>query len=245
MIDFKGKVLVLTGADGGINRSISRLFYDLGASMLLTDIRTEGLKSFAEELDPSGTRIICATYDVGKEEDSTKIFNLAKDHFGLVDFVVPGAGLYCEQPVATMSSSQWRETLSVNLDGVFYFTRAMIPLLKEGGAIVNIASIAAHKGSYMHAHYSATKGAILSFTRSLALELAPNIRVNAVSPGLIDTPMITHLLKIKGERLIDDTPLKRLGRPDEIAKTVAFLCSDWASFITGETIHANGGLYIA
>ena len=99
-------------------------------------------------------------------------------------------------------------------------------------------------GSYQHAHYSAAKGAVLSFSRSLALELAPRVRVNAVSPGLIDTPLIKPLLAARGDELLKATPLKRLGTPEEVARVIAFLCSDWASFVTGETVHINGGLYI-
>jgi 3-oxoacyl-[acyl-carrier protein] reductase len=105
--------------------------------------------------------------------------------------------------------------------------------------------MAGHRGSYQHAHYAAAKGAVLSFSRSLALELAPRIRVNAVSPGLIDTPMVKPLLAARGDELLAATPLKRLGQPEEVARAIAFLCSDWASFITGETLHINGGLYIA
>ncbi len=144
-----------------------------------------------------------------------------------------------------MTDEQWRETIGINLDGVFYTCRAIAPLLRDGGAIVNIASMAGHRGSYQHAHYAAAKGAVLSFSRSLALELAPRIRVNAVSPGLIDTPMVKPLLAARGDELLAATPLKRLGQPEEVARAIAFLCSDWASFITGETLHINGGLYIA
>src|SRR5690606_40591374 len=126
----------------------------------------------------------------------------------------------------------------------FYTCRVIAPLLREGGAIVTIASVAGHRGSYQHAHYAAAKGAVLAFSRSLALELAPRIRVNAVSPGLIDTPMVQPLLDVRGEELIAAMPLKRLGRPEEVARAIAFLCSDGASFIHGETLHINGGLYI-
>lgn len=167
-----------------------------------------------------------------------------RDRFGHADFLVTGAGVYRDQLVASMSDEQWRETLGINLDGVFFTCRAVAPLLRDGGAIVNIASMAGHRGSYQHAHYAAAKGAVLSFSRSLALELAPRIRVNAVSPGLIDTPLIRPLLAAKGDELIKATPLKRLGRPEEVARAVAFLCSDWASFVNGETLHINGGLCI-
>lgn len=164
-------------------------------------------------------------------------------HLRLVD-LTRQSGLYLDQMIQDMADAQWRQAIGVNLDGVFYTCRAAIPLLADGGAIVNIASITGHRGSYMHRHYSTAKGGVLTFSRSLALELAPRIRVNAGSPGLIDTPLIQPLLKVRGPMLIDQTPLKRLGKPEEVARTIAFLCSDWASFIIGETIHINGGLYI-
>lgn len=245
MFDFSGKTLVLTGANGGITRSIAATFRDLGANMVLADLDEAGLNAYAKELDPSGEVVIPVKVDVTKSQDCDAAAQIAKEKFGGVDFLVTGAGLYRDQLVESMSDQQWRETIGVNLDGVFYFCRNMTPLLRDGGAIVNIASMAAHRGSYQHAHYSAAKGATLSFSRSLAMELAPRIRVNAISPGLIDTPLIQPLLKVKGPQLIDSTPLKRLGRPEEVARLVAYLCSDWASFITGESIHINGGLYIA
>lgn len=245
MFNFKGKTLVLTGANGGITRSIAATFYDLGANLVLADLDGAGLTAYAKELDPSGEIVVPVKVDVTKSHECDAAAQIAKERFGGVDFLVTGAGLYRDQMVESMSDQQWREAIGVNLDGVFYFCRNMIPLLKDGGAIVNIASMAAHRGSYQHAHYSAAKGATLSFSRSLAMELAPRIRVNAVSPGLIDTPLIQPLLKLKGQQLIESTPLKRLGRPEEVAQLVAYLCSDWASFITGESIHINGGLYIA
>jgi 3-oxoacyl-[acyl-carrier protein] reductase len=147
--------------------------------------------------------------------------------------------------VHSMTDAQWRQTIAVNLDSVFFTCRAAIPVMADGGAIVNIASMAGHRGSYMHTHYAAAKGAVLTFSRSLARELAPRIRVNAVSPGLIDTPLIQPLLKVSGPALIEQTLLKRLGKPEEVARVIAFLCSDWSSFLTAETIHINGGLHIA
>ena len=153
--------------------------------------------------------------------------------------------MYLDQLVETMADDQWRQTISINLDGVFYFCRAIQPILRDGGAILNIASMAAHRGSYQHAHYAAAKGGVLSLTRSLAVELAPrNIRVNAVSPGLIDTPLIQPLLAVRGDQLLEATPMHRLGRPEEVANVIVFLCSDMASFVTAETIHINGGLYV-
>jgi 3-oxoacyl-[acyl-carrier protein] reductase len=237
-------VLLLTGANGGIPRAVARLFHELGASLVLSDLDAAGLGDFGAELDPSGGRIATLPGDATRSADSDAAVALARTRFGGLDFLVTGAGLYLDQLVGTMTDAQWRQTVGVNLDGVFYACRAAGNVLRDGGAVVNIASMAGHRGSYQHAHYAASKGAVLSFSRSLALELAPRVRVNAVSPGLIDTPMIRPLMQARGATLIDQTPLKRLGTPEEVARVIAFLCSDWASFVTGETVHVNGGLYI-
>lgn len=245
MFDFKGKVLVVTGASGAIPRAVATTFLELGASLVLSDIEDERLAAFVKTLDPDGGRILSLRQDASNSADAATLAAACRERFGGADYLVTGAGLYRDQLAATMSDEQWRETMGINLDGVFYTCRAVAPLLRDGGAIVNIASMAGHRGSFQHAHYAAAKGAVLTFSRSLALELAPRIRVNAVSPGLIDTPMVRPLLAARGEELIAATPLKRLGRPQEVARAIAFLCSDWASFINGETLHINGGLYIA
>ncbi|WP_230532387.1 SDR family NAD(P)-dependent oxidoreductase [Microvirga roseola] len=244
MFDFAGSTLFLTGANGTISRAIARLFFDLGASCVLTDLDEPGVKAFAHELDPAGERAIGLRQDAAVSTDADRCLAAAKERFGAVDAVVTSAGIYRDQMVHDMTDEQWRQSLDVNLTGVFYTCRAAIPYLSDGAAIVNIASMAGHKGSYMHSHYAAAKGAVLTFSRSLALELAPRVRVNAVSPGLIDGPMVQPLLRARGPQLIEQTPLKRLGQPEEVARVVAFLCSDWASFVTGESVHINGGLYI-
>ena len=245
MLQFNGKKLLLAGANGGITRSVAKTFFDLGADMVLTDLNGPGVEAFAREIDPSGKRVFGMKVDVTKSVEVDASVQLCKEKFGKLDFVVNGAGLYVDQMISTMTDAQWHQTIGVNLDGVFYTCRAAIPLLADGGAIVNIASMAGHRGSFMHTHYATAKGGVLAFSRSLSRELAPRVRVNAVSPGLIDTPLIQPLLKVGGPALIDQTPMKRLGKPVEVATTIAFLCSDWASFITGETVHINGGLHIA
>jgi len=143
-----------------------------------------------------------------------------------------------------MTDEQWRRTLSINLDGVFYLLRRAAPHLTEGSSIVNLTSLAAFRGAFSNAHYGATKGAPVSLTRALARELAPSTRGNAVAPGIIETPMTRELLNVRGDASLQQTPIGRFGRPAEIASVIAFLCSDAASFITGETIQANGGLYM-
>ena len=174
-----------------------------------------------------------------------KALAAAANKFGKIHSLVTAAGLYRDALVADMSDEDWRQTISINLDSVFYICRAVIPHLAHESAIVNIASLAGHRGSRAHAHYAAAKGAVLSFSRSLAVELAPKTRVNAVSPGLIDGPMVQNLLSLTGTTFIDQTPMKRLGTADEVASAIAFLCSSDASFITATSLHVNGGLYIA
>ncbi|QKC98336.1 SDR family NAD(P)-dependent oxidoreductase [Mesorhizobium sp. NZP2298] len=244
MLNFENKVLWLTGANGAISRAIASTFFELGASCVLTDLDEEGVASFASTLDARGQRAVGLKQDASQSADAISVAEAIAKRFGKLDFLVTSAGLYRDQMIHDMTDAQWRQSTAVNLDGVFYTCRAAIPLFAEGGAVVNVASMAGHRGSYMHSHYAASKGGVLTFTRTLALELAPKVRANAVSPGIIDTPLVQPLLDKQGPQLIASTPLKRFGRPQEVAQTVAYLCSDWASFITGETVHVNGGLYI-
>jgi len=173
--------------------------------------------------------------------------------FGGIDHLVHAAGIYPEKLVADMSDDEWHSLMKINLDGSFYICRAVIPYLNEGSSIVTLnedssivtlTSVAGQRGSYAHAHYAASKGALISFSRSLALELAPKTRVNALSPGIIATPMTKDLLAKNEQTLMQNTPLKRLGTAEEVAGGIAFLCSPLAGFITAETLQVNGGLYI-
>lgn len=135
--------------------------------------------------------------------------------------------------------------MAVNLNGVFYLVRCAVDHLQHEGAIVLMSSMSGHTGgSIEHGHYGATKGALVSLTRTLARELGPGIRVNAVSPGVIDSPMVARKLASGGDEVVRNTPLARLGRPDEVASLIAYLCSDGASFISGEAVLVTGGLFM-
>lgn len=245
MYNFDNRTLLLTGANGGIGREIARLFHDHGANLVLTDLDEAGLRDFAQTLDATGDRIATLRMDAADPEDAARAVALATSRFGGIDFLVPSAGIYLAQPLDQMSDAQWRQTLSINLDGVFYLIKRALPALRENSAIVNLTSVAAHRGAYYNVHYSSSKGALLSLTRSVARELGPKTRVNAVSPGIIETPMTEAVIQKRGADTIDQTVLKRFGQPREIATAIGFLCSDAASFITGEVLHVNGGLYIA
>lgn len=245
MYDFKGRTLLLTGANGGISRAIASEFYRCGANLYLTDLNEAALRKFADELDPSGTRIVVAVQDVTRSDHADRVVSACAERFGGIDFLVTAAGYFPEKAAKDMTDEEWRQILAINLDGTFYVSRAAIPVMRDNSAMVHIASLAGHFGSIWHSHYAAAKGGVLSFARTLAKELAPKIRVNSVSPGIIETVMTKDLMNQGGDQWIASTPMGRMGRPDEVATVISFLCSDGASFLTGETVHINGGLYIA
>lgn len=237
------KVAVITGAAGEIPAAIARIFHKKNIRLLLSDISEDALTTLVESLggEPScyGVR-----QDVSKAEDAERLAMTCKDIFGKVDYIVTGAGLYQHLAFDGISVEEWQKSLAINLDGVFYTLQALRPLLSRDSSIVNIASLAGQRGSIHHLPYATAKGGVITMTRSLAQELAPHTRVNAISPGLIDTRMVQALEESKRQEMISTTPLHRLGRPEEVASVVDFLCREDASFITGETIQVNGGLYI-
>lgn len=246
MISFKNKTFLITGAAGGIARATARLVAQHGANVALSDLNPAALAALQAELQALApdAQVSVHVTDVADPQACRDTAQAVAARFGGIDHLVHAAGIYPEKLVADMGDEEWRKLMQINLDGTFYICRAAIPHLNEGSSIVTLSSIAGQRGSHAHAHYAASKGAVISFSRSLALELAPKTRVNALSPGIIATPMTKELLAKNEETLLNNTPLKRLGTPDEVAGGIAFLCSDLAGFITAETLQVNGGLYI-
>lgn len=245
MFNFSGRVLLLTGAAGGIGRAIAELFHRAGAKVVLADLNEDEVTSLGRSLDPTGRTVSVVKHDAGSARDAEAAVVICLERFGRLDYLVPAAGIFEDHAFVTMTEEQWRRTLTINLDGVFHICRQAVPVMPDGGAIVTIASEAAHcGGSVLHAHYGASKGGVLLLTRSLARELAPRIRVNAVSPGTIDTPMVESFLRQHGTAFLKTIPMNRVGTPREVADAVGFLCSDAASYITGQTLHVNGGSYM-
>ena len=243
--DFADKTVLVTGATGGIGRATAAVFLAAGANLVLIDLDPAALAETAAQLDPAGAQAVAFSADVTRMEACQSAVAIAVEQFGGVDVLVPSAGIYRDEMFATMTPEQWRLTMSVNLDGVFNIIRASLPAMRPHASIINLASRAGHSGGSLgHAHYGATKGGILALTRGLARELGPMIRVNAVSPGVIETPMTAGALLTTGEDVIRQTPLARFGTAAEVASAIAFLASPDAAFITGETIHVNGGIYM-
>lgn len=243
MFDFAGKTALVTGAASGIGRATAEYFLRCGANVVMADINATDDVALA--LDPRRTRTCAVTYDAASSQSASDAVAAGVARFGGLDYLALCAGVYQQAPLADMTDEQWRRTMSVNLDGAFYLIRSVAPVLRDGGAIVTLASVAAHKGgTFGFAHYGASKGGILALTRSAAQDLAPRIRVNCVSPGLIETPMTTDLVTRLGEDIRKQILLGRYGRADEIASVIAFLCSDAASFVNGEVIIASGGAYM-
>lgn len=225
-ITFTGKTVLVTGAAGAIGSRCAALLGELGAEVIVTD---------------ANLALAC---DVTRAEHVEALRDKVLTGGKTLDAMILCAGIYRPAPLVQMTDEEWRETLDVNLTGVFNFIRAFAPHMAKGGSIVALSSIA-QRGSASFAHYAASKSGLLGLVRSAALELAPDCRVNAISPGPIDSPMVAPLMERRGGEILAQVPMKRLGTPDEVARAAAFLASDWASYITGENLHLNGGLYMA
>jgi 3-oxoacyl-[acyl-carrier protein] reductase len=241
---FSGRRVLITGAGGGIGSKSAEYFAAAGAELVLVDLAPEMVETIAAKL-PEGTSVSQLSGDL-TDADTLEELRRRVESAGGIDHLVLAAGIYTEHAVEEMSDEDWDRTMKINLDSSFKMTRALIPHMREGGSIVNFGSMAGSRGSRNHAHYAATKGAIVSFGRSLTWELGErNIRVNAVAPGIIATRMTEGLVASGGDALLAATPLHRFGRPEEVASAVVFLCSPAASFINGDTLHVNGGLHMA
>lgn len=245
-LDFSDRVAVITGAAGGIGGALAELLARSGASVVLADLDEAAVTARAEALAAHPGRAIGVKLNAADAGSIDELIEVARREFGRIDFLVPSAGIYPESLVIDTEDDMWRRVQAINLDGVFMLIKRAIPLMPAGSAIVNLTSVAGHRGSMGHAHYAASKGGLIAFTRTLALELGPQgIRVNAVSPGIIDTAMTASARAVKGDEWIAATPLRRDGTPEEISATIAFLLSSAASFVHGEVVHVNGGLFMA
>jgi NAD(P)-dependent dehydrogenase (short-subunit alcohol dehydrogenase family) len=243
---FKGKVAVVTGSSYGIGRSTAIAFAKRGAKVVLSDCVDD--KDTRELIGQAGGEAVFFKCDVSNEEEVRNLMADAVSHFGRLDFAFNNAGVEgSPAPVADCSNENWDRTIGINLRGVWLCMKHQIPAMLKtgGGVIVNNASIAGLVGFAGVPAYVASKHGVVGLTKNAALDYAKqNIRVNAVCPGVIQTPMIERFTggdpKVI-QQLVAGEPMDRLGQPEEIAETVVFLCSDAASFITGQAIAVDGG----
>lgn len=248
-IQLEGKVAIVTGASRGIGEAIARMFVESGAQVVLASRKLESVKAVADTL---GERAHAVAAHTGKESDCKALVEAAIARFGKVDVLVNNAATNPYfGPMLDIEEGAWDKTFEVNVKGYFWMTREVARHLRSReapGAIVNVASVAGILASPAQAVYAMTKAAIISMTKTLAVELAPSkIRVNALAPGFVDTKFASAVLK--NDVLLDEvlrmTPARRYGQPEEIAGGALYLASDSAAFLTGHTLVIDGGMTIA
>jgi len=250
-LDLTGKVAIVTGAGSGIGYATGAALAACGAAVAINFHRNEsGAEALRSEIVTAGGRAITVRADVTLSSDVEALVRSTIDELGAVDVLVNNAGSLIERlRIRELSEERWDEVIDLNLKSAFLCTKAVVPLMigKKSGSIINLTSIAGRTGGGLGAiHYASAKGGIISFTKGLAKELAPfGIRVNAVSPGVIDTPYheqfsTPEMMKAN----VNATPLGRIGTAEEVAKVIAFLASNAASYVVGETIEVNGGMFM-
>jgi NAD(P)-dependent dehydrogenase (short-subunit alcohol dehydrogenase family) len=244
----KEKVAIVTGAGRGIGLGISLALAREGARVALCDIDQALLDHALAEIEALPGQAIAFQMDVTSKAQVEGVVGDLMDQWGAIDILVNNAGIYDVLPAEDIAEEQWHRVLGVNLTGAFFCCQAVIPVMKRQGSgrIINIASSAGKSGGTLAgAHYSVSKAGLICLAKQLALELGPHgITANAIAPGRIDTPMIWTRSEEENEAFRQRTPLRRLGTVEDVASAVVFLASDEASFITGEAMDVNGGLYI-
>ena len=244
MKDLKNKNIIITGATGGIGNSIIHRLNDYGANILASGTKDEKLK----ELKSKFENIKILKFDISQSNKIEEFIENASKELGGIDCIVNNAGITQDNLSIRMSLEEWKKVIDINLTSTFLMSKFAIKkmLKNKKGKIINITSVVGHTGNVGQANYTASKAGIVAMSKSLAIEYAKkNININCISPGFIKTAMSDKIDDKFKEVIISKIPSARLGEPEDIANAVLFLASDLSNYINGETLHVNGGMYMA
>ena len=244
MINFKNKKILITGATGGIGKALVKKFASLGGSVLATGTKIEKLEALKKEF----SNINILKFDISDHSKIEEFVENVSSQLNGLDVLVNNAGINVDNLSLRMKDEEWKKVIEVNLGSTFFLCKYAIKkmLKNKYGRIVNITSVVGHTGNIGQANYAASKAGINGMSKSLAIEYAKkNITINCVSPGFIQSSMTDRIVESIKVALTSRIPMSRLGTGEDVSNTVAFLSSESASYITGETIHVNGGMYMA
>jgi 3-oxoacyl-[acyl-carrier protein] reductase len=245
MISLAGRSALVTGGSRGIGRATALLLARAGADVAIGfHTRADAADALAADIRALGRRSLTVGGDLSDPAVAERLRREVGRAFGTLDCFVANAGIWPpdETPLGELTPERWRSTMAANLDAVYLSTRAALGLMGPGGRVVIVSSTAGQRGEAFHSDYAATKGAVIALTKSLAIEYAPDILVNCVAPGWVDTEMCVPAFAGEGrERVRATIPLRRIPPPEDIAGPILFLCSDLARHVTGEVVNVNGG----
>jgi 3-oxoacyl-[acyl-carrier protein] reductase len=243
----EGKVAIVTGSTSGMGRATAVLFAREGAKVVVTGRNEERAKAVVDQIKEEGNEAIYVIVDTSKVEDVKRLVDVTLDTYGTVDILFNNAGALSMSPLQDVSLDEWNNIFNVNVTSALYLTQLVAPIMKEKGkgVIINTSSVAGFGAHNGFAAYVSSKHAMNGLTKSMAWELGPEIRVNGIAPGLIHTAMVDSIGGPSAvQKMIDECPLKRVGKPEDIASVALFLASDESSFIDGQIIKVDGGFEI-
>ena len=246
-MELAGKVALVTGAAQGIGRAIALLLAKQGADLVISDINLEKAQETAREIEEMGRRALAIKVNVADLSEVEGMVETILQQFGRIDILVNNAGITRDRLILRMTEEDWDAVLDVNLKGTFNCTKAVIRHMakQKSGKIVSIASVSGEMGNPGQANYAASKAGVIGFTKTIAREFAARgINVNAIAPGFIQTAMTDAIPEKSRETLMQMIPMERLGTPEDVAQAVLFLVSESSSYITGQVLNVNGGIYM-